>query len=439
MLFLTPKWKKQAKLLSKGATKFLNYKRDLLEPAQVSDIKSRIDDLKGSIKSGDKEKAREISENLESVCEKALPRHKPLKGVAENVEVFFVAIVIALGLRAYYLQPFRIPTGSMRPTLNGIIGHKLDKDKWPSAAQRMAEKLSHGRSYVYAESAQDDEILKIEEYQSFKFFTRTKITFRYQEPIVLSSSKTAIMRDFGLANILQTSLSKEQEQIQLSTEHGQPARDRMLAELNLIGAVVIDGRKEDSKGKPLVISRGIRIPKGTILAQGHVDTGDLVLVDKFSYHFRKPTRGEVFVFDTRNIPKTQGDHYIKRLVGVPGDTIEIDGDTGLLYVNGKVAEGEGLQYSMGLEFNRDRLPSKKGYELQPPIDASFLNTKTPSRKIAGEEKGMRAEYLGFGDNTSNSQDSRSFGTVKEYNLVGPALFTLWPFRHKDYQHWGLIK
>ena len=43
------------------------------------------------------------------------------------------------------------------------------------------------------------------------------------------------------------------------------------------------------------------LPKGEVVCEGTVDSGDLVLVDRFSYHFRKPRRGEVFVFDTRGI------------------------------------------------------------------------------------------------------------------------------------------
>lgn len=63
----------------------------------------------------------------------------------------------------------------------------------------------------------------------------------------------------------------------------------------------------------------ITIQKGQVLARGVVDWGDHVLVNKFSYHFRKPERGEVFVFTTKHIsgidvPREQGSqHYIKRL------------------------------------------------------------------------------------------------------------------------------
>src|SRR5687768_7045446 len=105
----TPAWKKNANHLLKGATKFLNYKRDLLTAERVAEIESRRKDLIQAIKSKDKEKVEEASKQLRATCENSLPREKPQGWFEENVEVMFVAIVIALGLRAYYLQPFRIP------------------------------------------------------------------------------------------------------------------------------------------------------------------------------------------------------------------------------------------------------------------------------------------------------------------------------------------
>ena len=89
---------------------------------------------------------------------------------------------------------------------------------------------------------------------------------------------------------------------------------------------------------------GRQIQRGEIIARGAIDTGDQVFVDKFSYNFVKPHRGDVFVFRTDHIFGLLGDpetgaqpFYIKRLAGLPGDTLRIDSP--LLYANGKVAEG----------------------------------------------------------------------------------------------------
>ena len=128
----TAKWKKEALHLVKGARKFVHYKRDLLKPERVAEIESRRSDLLAAIKSGDRAKVDEASKQVRAECENCLPHDKPIGWLEENVEVMFVAIVIALGLRAYYLQPFRIPTGSMQPTLNGIIGTPLAEKEWPS-------------------------------------------------------------------------------------------------------------------------------------------------------------------------------------------------------------------------------------------------------------------------------------------------------------------
>src|SRR4029453_7444015 len=86
--------------------------------------------------------------------------------------------------------------------------------------------------------------------------------------------------------------------------------------------------------------------RGDIIARGAIDTGDQVFVDKFSYNFVKPHRGDVFVFRTDNIPAIRPDpqggppFYIKRLAGLPGDRLRIDPP--FLYVNSKKAGGYGF-------------------------------------------------------------------------------------------------
>lgn len=409
-MFFTPKWKKEALLLAKGGRKFVNYKRDLLKPERVEEIESRRDDLLRAIKANDREKTAEAGKQLRATCENSIRGEKPLGWLEENVEVMFVAIVIALGLRAYYLQPFRIPTGSMQPTLNGIQGIPLKKEQWPSLPQRMAEFVLRGRKYVKVVNEKDRRIasdgqgrMAIRDSQFLHFFSRSEIYFADRQPGFFE-------RLFGTSPL------------------------RLPAPLNPSGSIGLGDALNTAR-----MNGGV-LPAGTVMCEGYIDSGDLVLVNKFSYHFRKPKRGEVFVFDTIGIKgirehggdQSEGSHYIKRLCGVPGDTLSIV--TPNLFVDGKIASEPQIRRVAegGDEFGENHkgyIPAQGGRylpDVQPPATLSLA---------ADAPTGMR-EYAALGDNTGNSLDSRYWGSVKEFNLVGPALFSLWPITTG---HWGFIR
>ncbi len=406
----TPKWKKEAQHLVKGARKFVHYKRDLLKPGRVEEIESRRTDLNAAIATKDLAKVDEASKQLRATCENSLPKEEPLGWFEENVEVMFVAIVIALGLRAYYLQPFRIPTGSMQPTLNGIIGRPMKEDQWPAMPTRAAEWVLRGRSYVKVVNDRDRHLAlvtrdgytdaDIRDTQFLHFFSRGEIRFVDSEPLQLPAPANPC-RSLGLDAAIRD-----------AAQHGGLLR------------------------------------KGLVLCEGIVDTGDLVLVDKFSYHFRNPKRGEVFVFDTVDIEGIQkrggeqgaGSHYIKRLCGVPGDTLSIQSPHVL--IDGKIADEFGMQrvskaqgeYSInpgGYDIARSGERKYNGKQLR-----QYLAKEGATLELAknGARPGMR-EYAALGDNTGSSLDSRYWGPVKEFNLVGPALFSLWPITTG---HWGFI-
>lgn len=404
----TPKWKSEALQLAKGARKFVNYKRDLLNEGLVAEIESRRNDLLAVVNLGDKTKAAEASKMLNAACENSLPHEKPLGWFEENVEVMFVAIVIALGLRAYYLQPFRIPTGSMQPTLNGIIGKPLPQAEWPSLPQRWVEKILRGRSYVRVVNDQDRFLavtpqnrVDIRDVQFMHFFSRSELHFTDSPPLRL------------------------------------PAPTNPCTQIGLAAAIQTASRN------------GGLLPKGTVLCEGTVDSGDLVLVDKFSYHFRKPERGEVFVFDTLGIrgihersgEQAAGSHYIKRLCGVPGDILQIQSPN--LLIDGRIAKEPGIQRVIHGE--GDYAINPNGYALADSREllghsktiSQYLASPDDKLALAGKNArpGMR-EYAALGDNTGNSLDSRYWGPVREFNLVGPALFSLWPVTTG---HWGFIR
>jgi signal peptidase I len=395
----TPKWKKEAKLLVKGDLKFVHYKRDLLKPERVDEIMSRRQDLLDAVKAADRAKSDEASKQLRATCENALPHEKPLTWLEENVEVMFVAIVIALGLRAYYLQPFRIPTGSMMPTLNGIIGHKAPQASWPGICTRSQQWLLRGRSYVRIVNDRDRQVRFTErgaalaDYQWLHFFSRSQLEFVDSKPLTLPAPRSQML-EIGLTEALAS------------------ARDN-----------------------------GGILKKGTVLCEGYIDSGDLVLVDKYSYHFRKPTRGEVFVFDTidiRGIHQASGDqaagsHYIKRLCGVPGDVLSIHSPN--LYNHGRIVQEAGIQRVIQAQGTYTINPN--GYILADPrYPNTYLSQPGNTLELAAQARPGLREYAALGDNTGSSLDSRYWGSVKESNLVGPALFALWPFTT---QHWGLIR
>ena len=119
------KYLKQAKLLKKGVKKFLHYKQDVLSEKAVDDIRTKLSGFEEAVATKNKEAIKKEAKMLTGACEKVMPPAS-CPGLRENLEVIFVAVIIAVGIRAYIAQPFRIPTGSMQPTLNGIIGYPQD-------------------------------------------------------------------------------------------------------------------------------------------------------------------------------------------------------------------------------------------------------------------------------------------------------------------------
>ncbi|MBD9271118.1 MAG: signal peptidase I, partial [Akkermansia sp.] len=184
---------------------------------------------------------------------------------------------------------------------------------------------------------------------------------------------------------------------------------------------------------------------GDTIVNARFDAGDLILVNKMAYHFRKPERGEVFVFDTRGIEgiankgsstgQEGGTHYVKRLCGVPGDSLSIKDSQ--LIVNGEPAK----------EWTIQRVASGKppyqpcGYVALPaPLSLldgrAYITEGTTVHLSKDKKRPYLREYVALGDNSTreNSFDSRYWGPVHQYNIVGPASFCLWPFT----SHWGLI-
>ena len=292
---------KHSRLLLRHARKYLRYKHDKLGDADREQIVSEMQTLRESLRSRDREKIHSAAETLDKTLHKLTPVTWESHW-RENCEVILVAIVIAVGIRSYFLQPFKIPTGSMQPTLNGIIGHPSTEPK-PNFLRQIVEFVLLGRNYIDVVSREDDQISEIVPKKIGFFFTFSRLVCERQSFLVYAPPDT-LRQDFN----------------------------------------VFPGRL---------------CHRGEVIARGAIDTGDQVFVDKCSYNFVKPHNGDVFVFRTNDIPAIRPDpvagppFYIKRLAGLPGDQLRIDSP--FLYINGKKAQRYGFERVMSMR------PPYRGY------------------------------------------------------------------------------
>ena len=155
-------------------------------------------------------------------------------------------------------------------------------------------------------------------------------------------------------------------------------------------------------------------------------------MDKLTYHFRSPRRDDVFVFRTTGIagigmsdPNVRSQFYIKRLAGVPGDTLRIAAPE--LFINSRRAEGFGYGRVMSGTRNQSH-QGYRGYANQP---SPALHLTSPSETFTAPTDG----YIALGDNSYNSADSRYWGPVPARNVVGRGFLVYWPFT----RHWGVIR
>ena len=124
-------------------------------------------------------------------------------------------------------------------------------------------------------------------------------------------------------------------------------------------------------------------------------TGQFIIVNRLSYLLSQPSRGDVIVF---NSPDDPGRDFIKRVIGLPGETIAVR--DGLVYVDG--------------------VPLDEPYIAAPP-------------RYSGEWRLGPGEYFVLGDNRNDSQDSHTFGPLARGRIVGQAWIIYWPP-----EDWGVI-
>ncbi|MDZ4817192.1 MAG: signal peptidase I [Verrucomicrobiota bacterium] len=369
------------KELIKRGERILTYEADRLKPAASEALKEEIATSNAALKTKDKGVISSRALAFDEFLNKTHPRKKDY-GMRDNVEVFFVAIVIAMAIRTFFLQPFQIPTGSMQPTLYGDVRDDaqnsgaqsvdlLPPEKIPGFAARLWERLFAGRNYVLIKSKTDGAYEGVSQHSIINF-----------------------------------------------------------GPLNLQYCIIeIGGEKHyfwnSERHLKMLFSPKEKYKKDEIVTSGVLKKGDFVFVDKVTYNFRHPKRGDVFVFLTHGITDIEhsqlargqmgADFYIKRLVGLENDRLQIRPP--FLHVNGEILSANAMF---------DRIYSlKDGYKgysnnVNAEGDPSMNN---PSVEYVVPEK----SFFAMGDNSFHSWDSRGWGAVPEQNVVGKAFVVFYPF------------
>lgn len=155
------------------------------------------------------------------------------------------------------------------------------------------------------------------------------------------------------------------------------------------------------------VVQAFKIPSGSM--EDTLKIGDHILVAKFLYRFVEPKRGDIIVFKYPVDPKVD---YIKRIIGVPGDKVEIREK--VVYINGKRYEEPYVEHVDPRTFTKTA------------IAAEVFPDDMVRRDNYGPVMVPEGHYFVMGDNRDRSYDSRFWGFVPKKNIKGKAFFRYWP-------------
>jgi signal peptidase I len=369
--------------------------RDIITLAANQLISAALLDLQKALDDRvDKATLKKHMVTLEQTANKWLKPY-PHPTIRENVEVLLVALAVAMAIRTFFLQPFKIPTGSMQPTLFGVTSENLMNKpdfKIPTGWARVKEWFA-GISYVHVVAQADGEIEKI-----------------------------SPMRRFLIFNIKQSLWIGGVEHVMwFPPDYGESQISGM---------------------DPLVFrSRLFEHPdhfyhKGEDVVNLGVSSGDHLFVDRLTYNFRKPDRGDIIVFETAGIPEDMRENYripadefyIKRLVALPGEKVQIGNDRHLV-INGQRLDASTPHFENVYGFDPDNPPRESQWSghLNGTVAQEYNFGSLPQFPDEKTVYDVPANAcMPMGDNTCNSLDSRFWGAIPEKYVMGKSFFVYWP-------------
>ena len=343
----------QAENLLRLADKVDCYRRDVVPAEALAKLRAASARLQKMW-----EEKKSSPEEMEQACvelhEAMLPCGGdiyPLTFLGEYTEMLIGAAILVIGIRTFFLQPFKIPTNSMYPTYYGMTPYvyKLD-EPGPNAVAQAVNFVTQGAVHYDVRAPADGEVtLPVTESMNADFKTRQEhawsrlwlVSEDEREYALRVGSGTVLVRvpyDFDrgfdesfyatyFAELYQAAWKDPQKFYNLLEKTGHIRRDE-------------SGR--------LVVTTGRQVKAGDRIMDFDLRTGDMLFVDRISYNFIAPKQGDPFVFHTGGIEDLytqlpdgsavhEDQYYIKRLVGAPGDVLEVKPP--VLYRNGQPNTG----------------------------------------------------------------------------------------------------
>ncbi|MBM3873889.1 MAG: signal peptidase I [Verrucomicrobia bacterium] len=418
------------------AEKVLHYRRDVLPPNDLAELRAGSARLQGEIRQKAAAERLKLSiAAVEQTLQRTGGKLHPKSSLVENVEFFLVAAIVILGIRAYFLQPFKIPTNSMWPSYHGMTPEVFrDRAEEPGAGEQALRFVAFGASSRRLDAPVSGEILipvgnvggraGVAHYQVVsgrKWFVIPTQLREYRLYVNDAPVSVEVPLDFDFDWALREAYF--------------PGAGKLEdAIMPLIAAGKFEWREVVEDGRRVrmqFIRTGRTVAAGERLLSFDILTGDQLFVDRMSYHFVAPSVGSGFVFRTKNIPgiaDTYGDqYYVKRLVGTPGDTLEIlrpksetPGNGSRSNIGTLLRNGEPIMGSAAFSRNNAQEGRYRGYQA--------LGLLQSGRTVEVPEHA----FFTLGDNSGNSSDSRYWGFVPEKDVIGRPLVIYYPFTRR----WG---
>lgn len=375
---------------AKHVEKILRHQVDLLSPEATAAVQGDIARVRAACAVGEKATLQEALAGLEKSANKWLKPY-PNSALRENIEVALVAIAVAMAIRTFFLQPFKIPTGSMQPTLYGVTQEDLrgkPEVKIPNRLARFAQYWFNGVQYFHVVAKAEGEV-------------------RYEEP-----SK------FVLFNL------KQNYRI-----NGVPQPTIWFPPDELFARAGV--------------APGTQVRAGEDLIKLRVISGDHLFVDRVTYNFRRPGRGDIVVFETHGIdgiatnsPQLADTYYIKRLCGLGGERLTLKPDyeinhpyygpcwVGHLVVNGTEQITAATPHFEQLYSFPDATGTNRALAFHE--NHHYGHWLTRSLRPGAEFTVATNHYFVMGDATFNSSDSRYWGDFERTKVMGKSFFVYWP-------------